>query len=113
MAKVSRNQLKAWFRKGLYPLESQFHAWIDSFWHKDDTLPVTAVEGLADALNGKADRAELEGKQDKTDLSLETSDKTVAGAINELLAIIHEGGGGCNCEEATYEEIFEMFNSNN
>ena len=51
MAIVSRTQLKAWFRRGLKPLESQFAAWIDSFWHKDDAIPMSSVDGLNDALN--------------------------------------------------------------
>lgn len=51
MAIVSRKQLKAWFRRGLKPLESQFASWIDSFWHKDDAIPMSSVDGLTDALN--------------------------------------------------------------
>lgn len=51
MANTSREQLKAWFRRGMKPLQSQFAAWIDSFWHKDDSIPMASVEGLADALN--------------------------------------------------------------
>ena len=56
MAIVSRAQLKMWFKRGLYPLQSQFYAWIDSYWHKDeDSIPVSAIDGLADILNQKAD----------------------------------------------------------
>ncbi|MBR0195292.1 MAG: hypothetical protein IJQ32_03490 [Paludibacteraceae bacterium] len=51
MAIVSRTQLKAWFRIGLKPLEAQFASWIDSFWHKNDAIPMSSVEGLNDALN--------------------------------------------------------------
>lgn len=51
MANTSREQLKAWFRRGMKPLQSQFAAWIDSFWHKDDSIPMASIEGLADALN--------------------------------------------------------------
>lgn len=54
MAIVSRTQLKAWFRRGLYPLESQFHSWIDSFWHKNDPIPISSIENLAATLNDKA-----------------------------------------------------------
>lgn len=53
MATTTREQLKAWFRKGLKPLESQFAAWIDSYWHKDDSIPMSSVEGLNDALNNR------------------------------------------------------------
>lgn len=96
MSKVTRDQLKTWFRKGLYPLESQFHAWIDSYWHKDDTLPVTAVDNLATLLNGKADAVLLDSKQDKIDAALETESKSIVGAINELsgkTGEVSEAGG--------------------
>ena len=33
------------------PLQSQFAAWIDSYWHKDDQIPMASIEGLDDALN--------------------------------------------------------------
>ena len=51
MATTSREQLKAWFRKGLKPLESQFAAWLDSYWHKSDSIPMSSIDGLNDALN--------------------------------------------------------------
>lgn len=51
MAIVSRTQLKAWFRRGLKPLEVQFHSWIDSYWHKNDSIPMSSIDGLDDALN--------------------------------------------------------------
>ena len=81
---ATREQLKNWFRKGLYPLESQFHAWIDSFWHKSEKLPLSQIEGLAEAINGKADASVIDTKQNKTDDSLQTQNKTVTGAINEI-----------------------------
>lgn len=50
----TKDQLKAWFRKGLYPTESQFAAWIDSYWHKSEKMPYDSIEGLALELNSKA-----------------------------------------------------------
>ena len=103
MAIVSRTQLKAWFRRGLKPLEVQFHSWIDSYWHKNDSIPMSSVDGLNDALNqrtisidsalsdtstnpvqNKVVSIALGDKQDNTDDSLPTTDKTIAGAIKEL-----------------------------
>lgn len=85
MALVTRDQLKAWFKKGLYPLEVQFHHWIDSYWHKNDTIPISSIDRLNQILNNKAEITDLSGKQDRTDPALETQDKTITGAINELL----------------------------
>ena len=53
--KVSLSQIKSWFKKGMYPTESQFANTFDSFWHKDDTLPLSAIQNLMQILNGKAD----------------------------------------------------------
>ena len=51
MAVVSRDQIKSWFRRGLKPLEVHFASWIDSFWHKNDAIPMSSIDGLNDALN--------------------------------------------------------------
>lgn len=50
MAIQSRTTLKNWFLTGLKPLQSQFHDWIDSFWHKDEEIPAASITGLNDAL---------------------------------------------------------------
>jgi len=52
---ASRETIKAWFKRGMKPLESQFAAWIDSFWHKDDTIPIGSVDQLPNILASKAD----------------------------------------------------------
>lgn len=62
MAKVSRNTLKNYFRTGAYPTEQQFGNFIDSMRHMDDMIPMGSVEGLIDALNGKADDAGVDLK---------------------------------------------------
>lgn len=51
--------LKSWFRRGLYPTESQFADLIDSFRHKDDKVSMSDVDGLPSALNGKADSSDV------------------------------------------------------
>lgn len=53
-------QLKAWFRKGLYPTESQFADWLDSYRHKQDSIAMSEVSGLTTALNKKYDASEAE-----------------------------------------------------
>jgi hypothetical protein len=60
MAIVDRNTLKQWFVRGAKPLASQFYAWIDSFWHKDDKIPASKVEGLQEAFDSKAEKEALE-----------------------------------------------------
>lgn len=55
MAIRSIAQLKAWFSRGQYPVESQFADWLDSFFHKSEPIPLGAVDGLHDMLNAKYD----------------------------------------------------------
>lgn len=58
-------QLKAWFKVGLYPSESQFHDWLDSFFHKEEKIPISSVDQLSEQLNRKypdSDGKELEKK---------------------------------------------------
>ncbi len=55
MAITDKNTLKSWFKRGLKPLESQFHAWMDSYWHKDEKIQTSDIEGLENTLNSKAE----------------------------------------------------------
>lgn len=68
MAIRSIAQLKAWFKRGAYPTAEQFADWLDSFFHKDEKVPVSSVDGLAERLNAKYDRndgLELERKHNE------------------------------------------------
>ena len=84
--KQSRNQLKQWFKKFAYPTESQFWDWMDSYWHKDDNIPASQIDGLQQVVNGVTDGIGdvLNQKQDIHDENLETNNKTIIGAINEV-----------------------------
>ena len=53
--KRPRNTLKHIFRK-VKPTEEQFSDTLDSFVHKDDSLPIDNVEGLRGALDSKLDQ---------------------------------------------------------
>ena len=55
MAIQTLQQLKAWFRKGLKPTQEQFWDTWDSFWHKEEKIPMTSVENLNETLNQKGD----------------------------------------------------------
>lgn len=43
--------IKGWFNRGKYPTDEQFWTWLDSFWHKQEKLPVASVDGLTELLN--------------------------------------------------------------
>lgn len=52
--------LKSWFETGDKPTQAQFWDWLDSFFHKEEQLPISSVQGLSTALNSKADAAALD-----------------------------------------------------
>ena len=56
---ADRNTIKSWFQRGMKPLATQFAAWIDSFWHKTDTIPTASIEGLETTLNKKAEQTDV------------------------------------------------------
>jgi hypothetical protein len=51
MAIQNINILKSWFKRGFKPLQQQFYDWMDSYWHKDEQLPISSVNGLESILN--------------------------------------------------------------
>lgn len=46
MAKVNLTTIKNWFKTGLKPTQSQFWDTWDSFWHKDEQIPLTNIDGV-------------------------------------------------------------------
>ena len=54
MAKQTINTLKNWFKTGLKPTQAQFWDMFDSFFHKDEKIPLTALDGLQDAFDSFA-----------------------------------------------------------
>ena len=68
--KVSLDTMKSWFKKGLYPTESQFASVFDSFWHKDDAIPMASVQNLLQTLNNKASAFHRHELSDISDLSV-------------------------------------------
>ena len=60
MAKSDKNTLKSWFQNGDYPNEDQFWSWMDSYWHKDEPIPIDIIEGLPALLAGKATQQDID-----------------------------------------------------
>jgi hypothetical protein len=61
MAITGRNTLKGWFLRGMKPLASQFADWIDSFWHKEEPIPMQSIQGLNQAMDSKLDALSFNG----------------------------------------------------
>lgn len=55
MAKRDKNTLYGWAIPRWKPLAVQIKDWFDSYWHKDDGIPVASVTGLQNILNNLPD----------------------------------------------------------
>ena len=51
--------LKKWFSNFRKPKQEHFWAWLDSFWHKDEKIPMDSIEGLENAIQGTASAEQL------------------------------------------------------
>ena len=51
--------LKQWFSNLKKPTQEQFWAWLDSFWHKSEKIPIESVEGLDKLVEGTASAEQL------------------------------------------------------
>lgn len=56
---ADKNTIKNWFRTGLRPSQAQFWATWDSFWHKDEKIPIDAINDIQNILAEKADAEAL------------------------------------------------------
>ena len=54
-----KNTLKQWFVTGAKPLQAQYWSWLDSYWHKSESIPINKIEGLETLIEDKADVEEL------------------------------------------------------
>ena len=48
---IAREIIKSWFKTGSKPTQEQFREWIDSFWHKDEMIPISKIEGIQPIYN--------------------------------------------------------------
>jgi len=56
MTKVDIARLKQEFSRLEYPEQQDFWDWLDSFYHKDEAIPIAALEELPEAINAKYDK---------------------------------------------------------
>jgi hypothetical protein len=64
---ADKNLIKNWFKTGLKPTQAQFLATWDSFWHKDEKIPITAIDDIENILNAKAEAEVLENHLNNED----------------------------------------------
>lgn len=96
MAKVSINIIKEWFKNQSKPPQEQFYGWLDSFWHKDELIPQTAVKDLVSTLQKKADLVNGVIPENQLPFSVQSSEIIALGTIsvtgNKVNLALHSSG---------------------
>jgi len=71
---ADKNTLKQWFVTGAKPLQAQYWAWLDSYWHKFEPISINAIDGLGEILGNKvdADQLALYAKKDASNIDVPT-----------------------------------------
>ena len=83
---TDRNTLKGWFVKGAKPLAVQFATWIDSFWHKDDSIPVGNIDGLQSLVDGLATQETVDALARSITEIGDKQDRLLTGSITVNLS---------------------------
>lgn len=83
-------QLKAWFKRGMFPTESQFADWMDSYRHKQESVEMSEVSGLTSALNKKYNTSEANALIRKVDGAMQEMDvvRTEMGDMRDEMELL-------------------------
>ena len=63
---TSKKTLKKWFSNFMKPAQEHFAAWIDSFWHKSEQIPMSSIDGLSRAIENTVSAGQLLNHLDDT-----------------------------------------------
>lgn len=105
---TEKNILKSWFLRGMKPLESQFAAWMDAYWHKSEQIPTSSIDGLEATLNSKAEAADI---RNLTNEFATHRDDNTRHKTAEEQAKLENLANNANLTYATKEEIALLENS--
>ncbi|PTX08112.1 hypothetical protein C8P65_102154 [Capnocytophaga leadbetteri] len=56
---TQKKTLKKWFSNFMKPAQEHFAAWIDSYWHKSEQIPMSSIDGLSKAIENTASAKQL------------------------------------------------------
>jgi hypothetical protein len=82
MAIKDLNTLKEWFSSGKKPTQDRMWDWLDSFWHKNDSLPQDTILNLPETLDEKAEKSDFDAHV--ADLNAHNLNSRLDGKANTL-----------------------------
>ncbi|MGV4413883.1 hypothetical protein [Chryseobacterium sp. T1] len=115
MAVIPKYTLNDKFQNGKKPPEWDFWAWQDSYWHKWEPIPISAVENLEDRLSKKADLVNGKVPKEQLPFTVETSEIIALGAVtatsSTVSLAVHSSGSnkvrlGGNIRERAFASNF-------
>ena len=56
---TQKKTLKKWFSNFMKPAQEHFSAWIDSYWHKNEQIPMSSIDGLSRAIENTVSAKQL------------------------------------------------------
>lgn len=74
---TQKKTLKKWFSNFMKPAQEHFSAWIDSYWHKNEQIPMSNIEGLSRAIENTASAGQLLNHINDTNAHRNLFDKKV------------------------------------
>lgn len=74
---TQKKTLKKWFSNFMKPAQEHFSAWIDSYWHKSEQIPMSNIEGLSKAFENTASAGQLLNHTNDTNAHRNLFDKKV------------------------------------
>ena len=116
---TEKNILQNWFVTGAKPTQEQFWAWMESYWHKSESIPTEKILGLSEVLANKADVEMLQHKANLDSSNL-TNEHVLAwkkalgvGEFPTNIATIDEGNKqGNTYTKARVDELLENSGKN-
>ena len=116
---TEKNILQNWFVTGAKPTQEQFWAWMESYWHKSESIPTEKILGLSEVLTNKADVEMLQHKANLDSSNL-TNEHVLAwkkalgvGELPTNIATIDEGNKqGNTYTKARVDELLENSGKN-
>lgn len=74
---TQKKTLKKWFSNFMKPAQEHFAAWIDSYWHKSEQIPMSSIDGLSRAIEDTISAKQLLNHINDTNAHRNLFDKKV------------------------------------
>lgn len=119
---TDKNTLYEWFKNKKKPVQEQFWSWIDSYWHKEEKIPMSQITNLTETIQGVASAEALTNhindlnahaaylaKRDATNLNTTEVDlwkeKLGVGEIPPNVALVDMGSNQSVWNKSQIEEL--------